>query len=185
VTRRGDRPEKAPRRHHHDPAKLEDIRAMHPGLASTEVLVGFPEDTTERDKEGDDPARERGITNAALGYIHDQGVPEVGIPSSPSNRSTALASRRNRDPLTQAKEEVMPGLDLSFLTLDPMFSDTFDVVRRPESVGLNGRVTVPVPKTFAGLRGIVKPIDPGKLERKDDGQVVDHAISIKGPFRVP
>lgn len=48
-------------------------------LASMEVLVGFPEETTER-KEGDEPS---GLTNAALGYIHDNGAPEANIPARP------------------------------------------------------------------------------------------------------
>jgi hypothetical protein len=52
-------------------------------LADLEVLVGFPEDTTERDEgtvaeEGKQP-----ITNAALGYIHDNGAPEANIPPRP------------------------------------------------------------------------------------------------------
>jgi hypothetical protein len=52
-------------------------------LADLEVLVGFPEDTTERDKDPDDPEEDRGITNAALGYIHDNGSPEAHIPARP------------------------------------------------------------------------------------------------------
>lgn len=52
-------------------------------LAGLEVLVGFPEDTTERDKDPKDDPDERGITNAALGYIHDNGSPEVNIPARP------------------------------------------------------------------------------------------------------
>lgn len=47
-------------------------------LASMEVLVGFPSDTTDRQKEeGGD------LTNAALGYIHDNGAPEQNIPARP------------------------------------------------------------------------------------------------------
>lgn len=47
-------------------------------LADIEILVGFPEDTTARQ---DDPGAE--ITNAALGYIHDNGAPEQNIPARP------------------------------------------------------------------------------------------------------
>lgn len=62
---------------------LQEVLAGVKALASSEVLVGFPQDTTERDAEpGDDPEK-RDITNAALGYIHDNGVPEVGIPARP------------------------------------------------------------------------------------------------------
>jgi hypothetical protein len=48
-------------------------------LADVEVLVGFPEETTDRTDEG--PAK--GMTNAALGYIHDTGAPEQNIPARP------------------------------------------------------------------------------------------------------
>jgi hypothetical protein len=58
------------------------LEAVH-AVARTEVLVGFPEDTTERDKDPNDPEEDRDITNAALGYIHDNGVPERGIPARP------------------------------------------------------------------------------------------------------
>lgn len=49
-------------------------------LAAREVLVGFPEDTTARESSPDEP---EGITNAALGYIHDTGAPEHNIPARP------------------------------------------------------------------------------------------------------
>ena len=42
-------------------------------LATTEVLVGFPEETTDRTDDSE-------LTNASLGYIHDQGAPEANIP---------------------------------------------------------------------------------------------------------
>lgn len=49
-------------------------------LQNIDILVGFPEDTTARDENPDDKPEDRGITNAALGYIHDKGAPEAGIP---------------------------------------------------------------------------------------------------------
>ena len=58
---------------------VADLHAAIHTLASHEVLVGFPEDTTERD-DGDEAS---GITNAALGYIHDTGMPEQNIPARP------------------------------------------------------------------------------------------------------
>lgn len=61
-------------------ANLDDLVASLQKLAGVEVLVGFPEDTTERDPEGDKPS---GITNASLGYIHDNGAPEQNIPARP------------------------------------------------------------------------------------------------------
>ncbi len=48
-------------------------------LAKVEVLVGFPEDTTQRTEDSLDQS----VTNASLGYIHDQGAPEANIPARP------------------------------------------------------------------------------------------------------
>lgn len=48
-------------------------------ILNVEVLVGVPSDTSDRPPDLD-PQDESGITNAALAYIHDQGVPEAGIP---------------------------------------------------------------------------------------------------------
>lgn len=45
-------------------------------LARTEVLVGVPEEKTERD-DGET------LTNAAIAYIQDNGAPEVNIPARP------------------------------------------------------------------------------------------------------
>lgn len=47
-------------------------------LTELEVLVGVPEEETERG--GVNP---EGVTNASLAYIHDNGAPEVRIPARP------------------------------------------------------------------------------------------------------
>lgn len=59
-------------------------------LADVEVLVGFPEDTTARQEDSGTTAKGKAglgvaseITNAALGYIHDNGAPEQNIPARP------------------------------------------------------------------------------------------------------
>jgi hypothetical protein len=57
-----------------DLLKIEEATDL---LAQIDVLVGFPEDTSGRKKE---ELADMEITNAALGYLHDQGVPESGIP---------------------------------------------------------------------------------------------------------
>lgn len=57
-----------------------DLRDQVRALAEKEVLVGFPEETTERRPDEEEPA---GMTNAALGYVHDNGQPEVNIPARP------------------------------------------------------------------------------------------------------
>lgn len=62
---------------------LEQVKEGVALLAALEVLVGFPEDTTARDEDPNDDPDSRGITNAALGYIHDNGAPEVNIPARP------------------------------------------------------------------------------------------------------
>ena len=50
-------------------------------LVQREVLVGYPEDTTDRPP--DDNGLPTPVTNAALAYIHDNGAPEVNIPARP------------------------------------------------------------------------------------------------------
>lgn len=49
-------------------------------LTALELLVGFPQDTTQRNE---DSVGTQGMTNAALGYIHDHGAPEANIPARP------------------------------------------------------------------------------------------------------
>lgn len=58
---------------------LADLKVALAVLAEREVLVGFPEDTSQRKE---DPA-DAGITNAALGYIHDNGDSDANIPARP------------------------------------------------------------------------------------------------------
>lgn len=52
-------------------------------MASNEVLVGFPEASTDRKPEDSEEEPIQDLTNAALGYIHDNGAPEVNIPARP------------------------------------------------------------------------------------------------------
>lgn len=61
------------------PAFMNLMNALE-ALTRSEVLVGFPQDTTER-KAGE--GEEDGITNASLAYIHDNGAPEQNIPQRP------------------------------------------------------------------------------------------------------
>jgi hypothetical protein len=58
-----------------------EIQESMERLLTSEVLVGFPEDGTPRDKEEDEKGEPP--TNAVLGYIHDNGAPEVNIPARP------------------------------------------------------------------------------------------------------
>lgn len=59
------------------PKILESIKAL-PGMS---VLVGIPEDKTDRTPE---PGEKGPMTNAALGYIHEFGSPSQNIPARPS-----------------------------------------------------------------------------------------------------
>jgi hypothetical protein len=63
-----------------DVAKLRDALRL---LGQREILVGFPEDTSARTLE---PGDKKDITNAALGYIHDNGDPDAKIPARPFMR---------------------------------------------------------------------------------------------------
>lgn len=62
---------------------VAELRLMMKILADREVLVGFPKDTTKRDPEEGAALESLDITNAALGYIHDKGMPEQNIPARP------------------------------------------------------------------------------------------------------
>lgn len=56
-------------------ALVKNMRLM----AKTEVLVGVPAETSQRDDEDS-----KDISNAALLYIHETGMPEQNIPARPS-----------------------------------------------------------------------------------------------------
>lgn len=62
----------------------DNMAALFSGLSrlvSREVLVGFPEgEDNERKAE---PGEPEGLTNAALGYIHDNGSEDAKIPARP------------------------------------------------------------------------------------------------------
>lgn len=60
--------------------RLADLHQNLAELVKREVLVGFPEESTDRDPSAEEPA---GITNASLAYIHDNGQPERNIPARP------------------------------------------------------------------------------------------------------
>lgn len=64
-------------------AGLQDLHEAMRLLVHSELLVGFPEDTTERPADDSDVPGETPPTNAELAYIHDRGAPEVNIPARP------------------------------------------------------------------------------------------------------
>lgn len=72
-------------------------------------------------------------------------------------------------------------LDVSFVLTDPLISDTFDVYRRAETVGSNGRSSVgEVP--YPGIVGVVTPQDPSSITRSESSAIVEHAIEINAAF---
>lgn len=77
----------------------------------------------------------------------------------------------------------MPGLDVTELLSDPDLCDVFDVYRRTETVGSNGRSTTTEAVT-AGVVGVVTPGDSGDLLRKDDSQMTSRIITISTTFRL-
>lgn len=64
--------------------RVAAIRDSIRELAKLEVLVGFPRENADRKSEPGEPPSP--ITNAALGYIHDNGAPEQNIPARPFMR---------------------------------------------------------------------------------------------------
>lgn len=72
-------------------------------------------------------------------------------------------------------------LDVSMVLMDPLLSDTFDVRRNLESVGLNGRTTK-TPEYHRGLTGVITEHEPSELTRRDVGQTVSHTIQVLTTF---
>lgn len=68
---------------------LPALREALSMLTRREVLVGFPEDTTQRDED----SAGQSITNASLAYIHDNGAPEQNIPARPFMVPGIMAAR--------------------------------------------------------------------------------------------
>lgn len=77
----------------------------------------------------------------------------------------------------------MPNLDVSEVLLDPDIADVFDVVRRAEAVGDDGRATTK-DSTYRNIIGVVTTAEPGAAEIKDDGQMMPRKISVVTLFRL-
>lgn len=76
----------------------------------------------------------------------------------------------------------MPLLDVSFVTQDPMLADVFNVARRTDNVGLNGRTTPLVVENILAQVGVVTQQDPAELMRRDDSQLVPRRIFVASVF---
>lgn len=77
----------------------------------------------------------------------------------------------------------MPLLDVSDVLLDPMLADQFDVIRRAEALGTNGRSTL-TPTTIPNQVGVVTMASGNDLIRRDDGSMMSRKISVVTPFRL-
>jgi galactose-6-phosphate isomerase len=77
----------------------------------------------------------------------------------------------------------MPMLDVSFMALDPMFADTFDVKRRTETVDVHGR-TQKGSQDFTRVVGTVTQQSPSDLMRRDDSQIVPRRIFVATRFQL-
>lgn len=75
----------------------------------------------------------------------------------------------------------MPGLDVSFVVLDPMLADVFDVTRRAVAINSKGRQDF-TETTTTDLVGVVTQQDPSDLMRRDDGQMVPRSIFVASNF---
>lgn len=77
----------------------------------------------------------------------------------------------------------MPLLDVSWVTVDPMFADSFVVKRRAETVNAYGESTV-VATPVATAYGTITAADPQDLQRRDDGATQSRGISVITPYHL-
>jgi hypothetical protein len=74
-------------------------------------------------------------------------------------------------------------LDVSEVVLDPDFSTEFSVVRRSAVTDINGE-TATTEVTTPGVIGTVYPSEPSSVDRRDDGQMIGHAVTIVTQYRL-
>jgi len=98
---------------------LQAMQAALKELENTQVLVGIPEDDTQR--------QEGQISNAALLYIHSNGSPKQGIPARPVIEPA----------LEQNKERI--GTVIGTATKAAMAGDTAGMRQKLGEAGLAGQ----------------------------------------------
>lgn len=64
--------------------RTADVLRSIRGLTHNQVLVGIPDETAEREPDPDDP---HPLSNAEIGYIHENGSPAANIPARPFLKS--------------------------------------------------------------------------------------------------
>lgn len=77
----------------------------------------------------------------------------------------------------------MANLDISELFDDPDFASSFDVKRRQEVVGTNGRATT-TDTLHEGITGSVWPSEPSNQQRTEDYETSFRVIEIATSFRL-
>ncbi len=74
-----------------------------------------------------------------------------------------------------------PLLDVSFVLTDPDFATSFDVYRRTETVGTNGRSTLST-KKYLGQTGVIYPDGDNTLNRGPSFQATPRSITVVCQF---
>lgn len=77
----------------------------------------------------------------------------------------------------------MPMLDVSFMTEDPMLADTFQVRRKLNVVGNNGRAQQTPDSFFPSVVGVVTQQSTSELMMAEDGQTFPKRIFIASKFQ--
>lgn len=77
----------------------------------------------------------------------------------------------------------MPLLDVAFLTSDPDFATTFDVIRATKTVGNDGRAKL-VQETIEGVIGSVQPASGLDLQRLPEGSNLRGSVAVWTEYRL-
>lgn len=77
----------------------------------------------------------------------------------------------------------MPYLDVTAVLFDPDFADKFNVIKRVETVGANGR-SVTANQTILNVIGVITAGNQNDLNRREDFQAMTRSISVVTKFRL-
>lgn len=78
----------------------------------------------------------------------------------------------------------MAQLDVNLLLEDPMFLDTFDVLRREEQIGEDGRAASQDPTHYPGIVGSVQYESASETQKGEAGQYSPRNLKIWTAFRL-
>ena len=77
----------------------------------------------------------------------------------------------------------MPLIDVSEIIFDADFAASFNVIRKAEVVGTNGRASVTETR-FDGQTGVIINTDPADLEPQEEGEMAPRVVTIVTQFRL-